>query len=303
VFRVAAALQVALLTVYLTLGHKTRSSVAVVADPYSKPKTWSPTTLFLLENNNNNNSKNNNKMIDQKDSLEKKDEDGNQESAMALLSRVSRSSIFWGMMLGKASLLGVGQMIGFFALYLETGLGMSPSAASSWSGLFAVGSLIASLLGSRFYQGFGESTRRRTIVGANVVGISIPLLLWSHAVKAFDVTSALPTPLVLVLLTLWGSAWALAFYIPPGVIALAIGGRNHAAFITNLADGFGFAVAAVFSIFAMNQGREGGKAWGPIMLTLSTFAGIALVSLRHAMQSGQGASASASTRVSGEKSK
>jgi len=183
-------------------------------------------------------------------------------------------------MFGKASLLGVGQMIGFFALYLETGLGLSASAASSASGAFALGSLVASLLGSRVYHTLSPKAKTRAVVVANLVGVGIPALLCGHALKLLP--AALFSRLfVLALLTLWGGAWALAFYVPPGVIALSIGGKDHAALVTNVADGAGFGVAAIFSIFAMDLGRKG--AWGPIMALLASFASIALVSLRHAM--------------------
>jgi len=173
-------------------------------------------------------------------------------------------------------------MISFFALWLETGVGMSAAAASSSSGAFALGSLSASLLGSRYYHTLSSPAKIRAVAAANCVGVAIPALLSAHALMLLPAT-LLSSPVVLALLTLWGAAWALAFYIPPGVIALQIGGQHHAALVTNLADGAGFAVAAIFSIFAMNLGRRGGASWAPIMVTLASFAGIALFSLLHAM--------------------
>ena len=204
-------------------------------------------------------------------------------SALKLLSSACQSSVFWGMLLGKATLLGVGQFIGFISLYLETGLGMSAAAASSFSGLFALGSLLSNLLASRIYRSLPRKTRIRSVTVANLVGVAAPLLLWAHANHPLLLPVALRVPSVLTLLTVWGAAWALAFYIPPGVIALDIGGTHHAALVTNIADGAGFTVAACFSLLAMPLGRRGGAAWGKVHLVLASFSAMALLSLRHAM--------------------
>jgi len=112
---------------------------------------------------------------------------------------------------------------------------------------------------------------------ANVVGVAVPSLLWAHAINLLP----LPLHAVLGLIAAWGFAWAFAFYIPPGLLALQIGGPDHSALITNVADGAGFTVAALFSILAMSRGRSG--AWGSVMQTLSAFSFLALIALRHAM--------------------
>ena len=54
--------------------------------------------------------------------------------------------------------------------------------------------------------------------------------------------SALPfdiSPIVVPLLSLWGCAYALPFYLPPGEFALKIGGKTAAALFTNLFDAGG----------------------------------------------------------------
>lgn len=310
VFRFASVLQAMLFVVYLALGSKVKSvstlssmsSTTSSSTSLFKSFTDKLSSLLLIESqtkelssisnnnddksNNANNSNNNNILSNQQSDIKNNvSPDMIKESSSALLYRVSKSSTFWGMLLSKACLLGVGQMIAFFSLYLETGLGMSAGSASSWSGLFALGSFIASLVGSRYYQSFSETKRRRLVTTSNFIGVVIPLLLCAHANKVTAISSLLSVRAILFLLTLWGIAWAMAFYIPAGVIALELGGKHHAALITNLADGVGFAVAAVFSVFAMDRGRRGGSDWSAIMLTLASFAGIALVSLRHAMKS------------------
>ena len=201
------------------------------------------------------------------------------ESAPQLLKRVSKDSMFWAMAVGKAVLLGVGQQIGFFPLFLVTGLGFSTAAASSASGLFAVGSLFSSLLGARLYKTLTPKQQISTVVAMNICATVFPAILALNAIKWIP---PMTNALVLSVLTLWGVCWALPFYIPPGIIALKVGGKNHAALITNLYDAGGFAIAAIYSIFAMELGRVG--EWFPIMVTLSTFGLLSTLSMHHAME-------------------
>lgn len=250
VFRAAAALQAIILAIYLASGN-------IIAPP---SETW---------------------QTSQQNVAPHFEED---ESAAACLKRAIRSSVFWGMLLGKTTLLGVGQMIGFFSLFIETGLGFSAAKASSYSGLFALGSLASSVWGSRYYRTLPRNTKIRVVSFANIVGVGAPVVFWMHVTNRFPVSPEA----VLGLITTWGFSWALAFYIPPGILALQIGGKRNAALITNIADGAGFTLAALFSTLAMSRGRVGGAAWGDVMLTLAGFSGVALVSLRHAMGAQKG---------------
>jgi len=81
-----------------------------------------------------------------------------------------------------------------------------------------------------------------------------------------NVIGSLPMSLPFCLLTIfsWGLAWALPFYIPPGILALELGGKLHAALLTNLFDGAGFLLSAAFSKVAMDQGGVG--RWSTILL-------------------------------------
>lgn len=250
VFRSAAALQALILSIYMLIRFRMRSEgdTAIKEAHISAPVIKSESNEI-------------------------------QETALQLIKRVSKDSKFWGMILAKMFLLGVGQFIGFIPLYLITGLRMEPGAASSASGLFAVGSLISSLIGTRIYKTLQKSTQINTIVAFNAIGTLLPIILYLNSA---GIIPTMPLNAVLTILTVWGGCWALPFYVPIGVIALQIGGKQHAALVTNLADGAGFSLAAVFSIYAMMYGRRG--EWGSILIALSSFAFISLFSLRHAMQ-------------------
>ena len=124
------------------------------------------------------------------------------------------------------------------------------------------------------------SARRQVnlVTGMNVCGAGLPFIL---ALNALKVIPALSNAVILFILTLWGVCWSLPFYLPPGIVALRLGGKEHSALLTNVFDGAGFALAAVYSIFAMKLGRKGD--WCPIMLALSAFGLISTVTMRHAM--------------------
>jgi len=150
--------------------------------------------------------------------------------------------------------------------------------ASKAAATFACGSLVSNLFGSRIYNKLENSTKIFSIALFNFFGTILPLLL---ALKAMNIL-AFSNFFALLILTLYGACWALPFYIPPGVYALTVGGTEHAAFITNLFDGFGFIIAAFFSIVAMENGRVG--QWAGILMSLA-FAGLlSLVSQFHAMK-------------------
>ena len=87
------------------------------------------------------------------------------ESIPMVLKRVTRNPIFWLMLLGKMSLMCVGQFISFMPLYLQTGFAMSSPQAAAASSLFALGSLTSSLLLIPTYQKMKPEKQVKTIAG------------------------------------------------------------------------------------------------------------------------------------------
>ena len=69
-----------------------------------------------------------------------------------VLSLVFQMPTFWYMLVSKTSLFLVGQWIGFIPMFLKTSVGLSPSKAAMYSGVFALGSLLSSIVGSIAYS-------------------------------------------------------------------------------------------------------------------------------------------------------
>lgn len=99
----------------------------------------------------------------------------------------------------------------------------------------------------------------------------------------------------LLVLGVWGAAWSLPFYIPPGVMALSLGGAQHAALLTNVYDGASFFAAAMFSYFVMKAGGEG--RWDAVLLPMVLGACAAAVCMAIAMEMDCGKVADDAARV------
>ena len=71
---------------------------------------------------------------------------------------------------------------------------------------------------------------------------------------------------VSLLFLIWGAAWAAAYYIPPSILAMRIGGSQHAALVTNVFDMGGYVFGAFFSYYATKSAGRG--EWSSVMLSL-----------------------------------
>jgi len=82
-------------------------------------------------------------------------------------------------------------------------------------------------------------------------------------------------PLVVPLTVLWGLAYALPFYIPPGEFAMAVGGKTSTALYTNLFDAAGFTVSAAWNPWASAAAKSGDFA--TVLYSQAIFGAISLV--------------------------
>lgn len=152
------------------------------------------------------------------------------ETIPAILRRVGRNPVFWSMFLGKIVLMVVGQFISFIPLYLTTGVRLEPDLAAKCAACFSTGSLISNLIGAKYYQRLHSRMKILAVSFANFIATLCSGLLAVHASGAFKLSLVE----VLSLLATWGATWATAFYVPPGIVALELGGVQHAALITNV---------------------------------------------------------------------
>jgi len=190
--------------------------------------------------------------------------DDQNESMKEVVARVTKSEKFWFMLTGKVALMVVGQFISFIPLFLITGLGLPNSQAATASSVFSFGSLIASILIARFYQKLESKQQIDVVLVSNIISSIIGIFL---TIQTLVGGLRIPVVWSLFALFLWGGTWAMSFYTPPGVVALQLGGKKHAALLTNIFDAIGYLAAAVFSYYATGMGRDG--KWTSILVSLS----------------------------------
>lgn len=216
------------------------------------------------------------------------------KTVSSVLRKVSQNPIFWSMFLGKIVLMVVGQFISFIPLYLTTGIRLEPDYAAKCAACFSTGSLFSNLVGAKYYQKLTPKGKVSVVSFANLIATACSGILAAHAMGVIGLTVAQ----IISLLTTWGATWATAFYVPPGIVALELGGVRHAALITNVLyllyrwlgltdlmlqifDAGGFFGAAVFSYYGMKYGQIG--AWGGVLGSLSVCGFVAFIAMFTAM--------------------
>lgn len=89
--------------------------------------------------------------------------------------------------------------------------------------------------------------------------------------------SVLGNVAVVPLTVLWGVAYALPFYIPPGEFAMQIGGKSGTALFTNVFDAAGFAASALWNPWASSLAKTGD--FRQILLSQALFGAMSLVTM------------------------
>jgi hypothetical protein len=110
-----------------------------------------------------------------------------------------------------------------------------------------------------------------------VLLVAVELIICMLVPLALAYSKQLPidiSPLVVPLLALWGCAYALPFYLPPGEFALKIGGKTAAALFTNLFDAGGFSLCFFWNAWASKSTKQGD--FTQVLLSMSAFAAISL---------------------------
>uniref|UniRef100_A0A7S0P042 Major facilitator superfamily (MFS) profile domain-containing protein n=1 Tax=Calcidiscus leptoporus TaxID=127549 RepID=A0A7S0P042_9EUKA len=178
---------------------------------------------------------------------------------------------FWLMFIPKIVIFTYTQFfMNFLAPYLHSSFGYSHGDATTLAGLCSGGSVIGLLvIGDRVYKKMSLDRQAALVFFLVLVCLLISALLAFSAALPFDIS-----PLAVPLLFVWGLAYALPFYLPPGEFALRIGGKTAAALFTNLFDAGGFTVSFFWNRWATKSSKDGDFA--AVLQTLSLFALISL---------------------------
>ena len=143
---------------------------------------------------------------------------------------------FWLMFIPKVLIFTYTQFfMNFMAPLLHSSYGYGHGDASMMAGVGQGGSVIGLLvIGNMVYKGLPPKQQVVLVAIELIICVIVPLMLAYPSALPFDIS-----PIVVPLLSLWGCAYALPFYLPPGEFALKIGGKTAAALFTNLFDAGG----------------------------------------------------------------
>ena len=131
-------------------------------------------------------------------------------------------------------------------------------------------------------QSVGSGIGVLHIQDANGITSTAPFLASSGTIASCiaQFLSSCPSFLMFILL-IWGASWSLPFYVPPGLMAMAVGGIRHAALLSNIMDGAAMLVGAFSSEIALKHGKLG--RWSSSLFLMMLGSIIACIFMRKSM--------------------
>ena len=158
---------------------------------------------------------------------------------------------FWLMLIPKALTFTYTQFfMNYIPQLLHDAYGYDHGMASTLGGVAQGGSIVGLLVVGKYFKALDK--------GSKVTFVFFELLLCFLIPAALSLGPAvLPTISVVPLLMIWGVAYALPFYIPPGDFAMSVGGKAGTALFTNIFDAAGFATSAVWNPWASAIAKSG----------------------------------------------
>lgn len=159
---------------------------------------------------------------------------------------------------------------------LNVAYGYDHGMAATLGGVAQGGSVVGLLVvGNMVYKSLGSTNKVRLVAALLALCALVPFALSLGP-------SVLPKAAVVPLTVVWGLAYALPFYIPPGEFAMAIGGKASTALFTNVFDAAGFAMSAMWNPWASAIAKTGD--FRMILLSQAAFGAISLVTMPLCMQ-------------------
>ena len=200
----------------------------------------------------------------------KKDEKAADPPPSALSAFLSLD--FWLMLIPKSLTFTYTQFfMNYIPQLLNVSYGFDHGTAATLGGVAQGGSIIGLLVvGNMFYKTLPAASKPTVIF--------VLLLVSTLASYALSLGPAvLPTAAVVPLTVVWGLAYVLPFYLPPGEYAMAVGGKSGTALFTNIFDASGFTVSAMWNPWASAIAKTGD--FQQVLLSQAAFGAIAMVTM------------------------
>lgn len=177
---------------------------------------------------------------------------------------------FWLMLIPKSLTFTYTQFfMNYIPQLLNVAYGYDHGTAATLGGVAQGGSIIGLLVvGNMFYK----------TLPAKQKPVVIFALLLTSTVSAYALSlgpSTLPKVAVVPLCVVWGLAYVLPFYLPPGEYAMAVGGKSGTALFTNIFDAAGFATSALWNPWASAIAKSGD--FEKVLLSQAAFGAVSML--------------------------
>ena len=193
-------------------------------------------------------------------------------ASLAVLRRESRTLDFWLHLTSRTVLMLYASFLMFVPTLMTEVYQTTASVGAQTGSLYALGCLLSVTTVSKLYAKMSRPIKLGTVALLLLVGATgSALLQLGHVSGQWTITPALSA----FSMFLWGFSFAVPFYIPPSLYALAKGGNESSATIADVFDIGGFALLAIFNGYVAGITHSDPAAW---IRTFQVLTGCSLVS-------------------------
>ncbi len=186
-----------------------------------------------------------------------------------------KSSRFWLISLGIASLAVLFEFQVFIPIYLSETFSLIPAEAGMASAAFPMGSLIAVFAGGFVFDKLSKKNLI-FVMGATLV-VAIFCLLALRFLGTVELNAQLELILTIICIFLFGMAISPAYYIPMSVFSIDFGGK-HCGLLVGLIDALAYFVAMIFDFVGGDVANKDG-GWQDFLSILIVTSIIATVTM------------------------
>ena len=181
-------------------------------------------------------------------------------ASLATLRREALTLDFWLHLISRTVLMIYASFLMFVPTLMTEVYKTSAARGAQVGSLYALGCLLSVTTISKLYAKMPRRSKLWTVGVLLLLGATgSSMAQLGHAAKRFSISPAVSA----FLMFLWGFSFAIPFYIPPSLYALAKGGSESSATIADVFDIGGFALLAVFNGYVAGITHSDPSAWIP----------------------------------------
>lgn len=173
--------------------------------------------------------------------------------SLAILRKEATTPEFWLHLVSRSCLMVFASFLLFVPTLMSQVYGCSNAVAAQVASAYSLGCLLSVSLGSKLYAAL-PTTKHQIAAMASLLALATmaSLAQLAHASGVWTLSWTLS----LLSMFVWGFAFSLPFYLPPSLYALARGGRECSASISDCFDFFGFTLLAWFNKYVASIGQH-----------------------------------------------